>query len=66
MRLYATKLTSNPVGSRCVQGVCRKGLQRNDYLRPGFHPDDIDTNALMEKWHTELCGAEGALFGHLE
>lgn len=36
------------------------------YLRPGFHPDDIDTNALMDQWHTELFGAEGALVGHLK
>jgi predicted metal-dependent hydrolase len=30
------------------------------YLRPGFHPDDIKTNALLEKWRVELFGVESA------
>jgi predicted metal-dependent hydrolase len=30
------------------------------YLRPGFHPDDIKTDALLEKWRAELFGAEDA------
>lgn len=25
------------------------------YLRPGFHPDDTDTDALIEHWRTELA-----------
>lgn len=32
-----------------------------DYDRPDFHPDDRDTNALVEQWRTELFGAEGTL-----
>lgn len=36
------------------------------YLRPGFHPDDIDTSALLERWQTELFGAQGALVDHLK
>jgi predicted metal-dependent hydrolase len=36
------------------------------YMRPGFHPDDIDTNALLGQWQRELFGAEGALVGHLK
>ena len=28
------------------------------YLRPGFHPDDIRTDRLLEKWRLELFGAE--------
>jgi predicted metal-dependent hydrolase len=36
------------------------------YLRPGFHPDDIDTTALLERWQAALFGAEGALVDHLK
>lgn len=36
------------------------------YLRPGFHPDDIDTTALLKQWREELFGAEGALADHLK
>lgn len=36
------------------------------YLRPGFHPDDIDTTALLERWQTELFGSKGALVDHLK
>ncbi|WP_025351335.1 metal-dependent hydrolase [Nocardia nova] len=31
------------------------------YMRPGFHPDDIDTSELLEQWREELFGAGGAL-----
>ncbi len=31
------------------------------YNRPGFHPDDRDTGALVERWRSELFGAEGSL-----
>jgi hypothetical protein len=36
------------------------------YLRPGFHPVDIDTNELVERWQQELFGAEGVLADHLK
>ncbi|OBK85366.1 MULTISPECIES: metal-dependent hydrolase [Mycolicibacter] len=36
------------------------------YLRPGFHPDDIDTGALLQRWQQELFGADGALVDHLK
>jgi predicted metal-dependent hydrolase len=36
------------------------------YLRPGFHPDDIDTDALLQQWQEELFGTEGTLVGHLK
>lgn len=36
------------------------------YLRPGFHPDDIDTSALLQRWQTELFGADGTLTGYLK
>lgn len=35
------------------------------YMRPGFHPDDIDTRQLVEEWRQELFGAQGSLVGHL-
>ncbi|MEU0538795.1 metal-dependent hydrolase [Nocardia sp. NPDC005978] len=35
------------------------------YMRPGFHPDDIDTEALLEHWQHELFGDEGVLVDHL-
>ncbi|MUM17862.1 metal-dependent hydrolase [Mycobacterium sp. CBMA271] len=31
------------------------------YLRPGFHPDDIDTGPLLAQWQEELFGAHGTL-----
>lgn len=36
-----------------------------DYLRPGFHPDDVDNTALLEHWTAELFGEHGALVDHL-
>jgi predicted metal-dependent hydrolase len=35
------------------------------YLRPGFHPDQRDTTALLERRRAELFGAEGALTSRL-
>lgn len=50
------------------RGPFFKGLigQLAKYLRPGFHPDDIDTTALLEQWREELFGSEGALVDHLK
>ncbi|WP_280265034.1 metal-dependent hydrolase [Nocardia wallacei] len=36
------------------------------YTRPGFHPDDIDTGALLEHWQRELFGAGGELVDHVK
>ncbi|MCX8563878.1 metal-dependent hydrolase [Mycolicibacterium mucogenicum] len=36
------------------------------YLRPGFHPDDVDTSALAEQWRDTLFGAHGVLVDHLK
>jgi uncharacterized protein len=36
-------------------------LQLRDYNRPDFHPDDRDTNALVEQWRLELFGEHGTL-----
>jgi len=35
------------------------------YSKPGFHPDDVDATALLEKWKAELFGAKGSLVDHL-
>ncbi|WP_078308164.1 MULTISPECIES: metal-dependent hydrolase [unclassified Mycobacterium] len=36
------------------------------YLRPGFHPDDIDTEELLDRWQQELFGSKGILVDHLK
>ncbi|BBY55230.1 metal-dependent hydrolase [Mycobacterium koreense] len=36
------------------------------YLRPGFHPDDIDTVAVLRQWQEELFGPAGTLVDHLK
>lgn len=35
--------------------------QLRDYNRPDFHPDDRDTDALVEQWRTHLFGESGTL-----
>jgi predicted metal-dependent hydrolase len=35
--------------------------QLHDYNRHDFHPDDSDTNELVERWRTELFGDHGTL-----
>lgn len=49
------------------RGPLPKGTLRDaaKYLRRGFHPDDIDTTALLQRWRQELFGSEGALLDHL-
>jgi predicted metal-dependent hydrolase len=53
---------------RLYRGPILRGVipELRQYLRPGFHPDDIDTNALLEQWQEELFGTEGALVGYLK
>jgi uncharacterized protein len=43
--------------------IMRRALWRRlrDYNRPGFHPDDHDTTALVERWRETLFGADGTL-----
>jgi predicted metal-dependent hydrolase len=43
--------------------LLRKELleQLREYDAPGFHPDDRDTNDLVEKWRDELFGEQGSL-----
>jgi predicted metal-dependent hydrolase len=52
---------------RQTYGVFRGPLLRgilaeiHEYLRPGFHPDDVLTDDLLERWQRELFGADGEL-----
>ncbi|MFX0576386.1 metal-dependent hydrolase [Nocardia nepalensis] len=50
------------------RGPIFKGIGRElaVYLRPGFHPDDIDTRELLQRWQKELFGADGVLVDHLK
>ncbi|AMT70466.1 metal-dependent hydrolase [Mycobacteroides immunogenum] len=42
------------------------GAKIRCYLRPGFHPDDIDHGPLLEAWRDEYFGPEGILLDHLK
>ncbi|MFH5229340.1 metal-dependent hydrolase [Antrihabitans spumae] len=50
------------------RGPMFKGLMPElaKYLRRGFHPDDIESNELLERWQKELFGTEGVLVDHLK
>ncbi|OHV01586.1 metal-dependent hydrolase [Mycobacterium talmoniae] len=50
------------------RGPVLKGLMPEllKYLRPGFHPDDIDTTALLQRWQQQLFGTDGELVDHLK
>jgi predicted metal-dependent hydrolase len=46
--------------------LSRRVVRRiRDYNRVGFHPDDNDATALLERWRAELFGTEGLLTDHL-
>lgn len=76
---WVSILTTDPVGRRqplrllretfgMVRGPLFRGIYREmkPFMRKGFHPDDIDTNALLVEWQERLFGAEGELVGHLK
>jgi predicted metal-dependent hydrolase len=50
------------------RGPVFKGLMADlaKYMRPGFHPDDIDTTELLQRWQQDLFGADGSLVDHLK
>lgn len=65
-------LTLDPRARRDPRGALRelaaspfftKGMwtRLRDYNRTGFHPDDVDTSELVERWRDELFGADGTL-----
>ena len=56
---------------RQTYGVFRGPLVRgilgeiHEYLRRGFHPDDVPTEELLERWQHDLFGAGGELVGYV-
>ncbi|SKU55132.1 Predicted metal-dependent hydrolase [Mycobacteroides abscessus subsp. massiliense] len=36
------------------------------YMKKDFHPDDLDTDTLLDQWRAELFGADGTLVDHLK
>lgn len=60
------KLRQNARGLRYLWGA-RKGLfprllpQFLDFFRPGFHPSQHDTDALLQEWREKLFGEQGLL-----
>lgn len=50
-----------------VRGPLLRGFYREmkPFMRRGFHPDDIDTNALLNEWQDKLFGVNGELVDHL-
>lgn len=73
----AVSVGSDPVARRRPDRLARetydlftgpifKGLLRDlaVYLRPGFHPDDVDTSALALQWRDTLFGTDGVLVDH--
>lgn len=56
---------------RQTYGVFRGPLVRGilseiaEYLRPGFHPDDVPTDELLERWQHDLFGAGGELVDYV-
>lgn len=71
--------TTDPVGRRrplrilgqtirTVRGPVFKGMYKEmaPYKKRGFHPDQIDTTAILLAWQDRLFGAYGALNDHLK
>jgi predicted metal-dependent hydrolase len=55
LRASAKRLRSSPALRREIWDRLR------EYDRPGFHPDDRDTDELVARWRDELFGADGSL-----
>ena len=53
-------LRHSPFFSRDVRTMLASYNQR------GFHPDDRDTSALLERWRTEMFGPDGTMNGRLK
>ena len=50
------------------RGPLLRGLRAEmaEYMRPGFHPDDVHTDELLERWRQELFGANGELVDYVK
>ena len=55
LRKSLRRLRSSPLLTRALWEQLR------DYIRPDFHPDDRNTDALVERWRDELFGEHGTL-----
>ena len=55
LRASVARLRENPLLRRDVWRKIRA------YNKPGFHPNDNDTDSLVDRWRTELFGPEGRL-----
>jgi predicted metal-dependent hydrolase len=55
----ARRLPANPFARLTI--LCRLV----GYVRPGFHPDDHDSAAVVERWRAELFGTAGNLAGRV-
>ena len=55
-------------GIKLLRSPLVKGLRKDIALfgRRGFHPDDIDTTPLLDRWGSELFGEHGSLVSHLK
>ncbi len=61
-RRHPGRVLRSVAGLRRSPFVGRDVLRRiRAYNRPGFHPDDIDASALVERWRGELFGEDGTL-----
>lgn len=74
----AVSLAKDPVARRRPRQVLRgitalyrgpffRGFLRDAaiYLRPEFHPDDVNTVDLLDYWRSKLFGPDGDLKDHL-
>ncbi|HEY0904609.1 MAG TPA: metal-dependent hydrolase [Marmoricola sp.] len=71
--LFTDRSTYNPVRlARSLAALRHSPFLERDvidhvraYSKPGFHPDDVDSSALLDRWTRELFGPEGRLADHL-
>ena len=55
LRASWKRVRSSPILNRALWSQLR------EYDRRGFHPNDRDTDKLVERWRIELFGDEGSL-----
>jgi len=73
LSMLGDRATYNPVRlGRSLWRLRRSPFMTRDvrralgaYTRVGFHPDDVDNEALVARWRTELFGPEGTLADHV-
>ena len=66
-RRHPVRVARSLAGLRRSPFLTRDVVRRiREYNRTDFHPDDHDATALVERWRTELFGAEGSLTSRLK